>query len=109
MIGRFYENTGWKVTCATFFVVSLALAGCNFGNDTEAAQGRIIETFSIEPDSFVLLTDSDPDIVISDGTTKYTLTSNGSVTFTGQAMNLDPNEIVIERPASGVVTVIRFR
>ncbi len=109
MIGRLCKKTTWKMTCAAFFVLSFTLAGCHFGNDTAAAQGRRIETFSIQPDSFILLTDSDPNIVVSDGATKYTLTSNGSVTFTGQTMNLDPNEIVIERPAAGIVTVIRFQ
>jgi uncharacterized membrane protein YbhN (UPF0104 family) len=109
MIGQVFEKTRWRMICVAFFVSGFALAGCNFGNDTAAAQGRRIETFSIEPDSFILLTDSDPNIVVSDGATKYTLTSNGSVTFTGQTINLDPSEIVIERPTAGIVTVIRFQ
>ena len=113
MIGRLYEKAAWKIVCASSFALCLALGGCNsVGNEAEAAQSRIIETFTIEPNSFFLLADSEPNIVISDGTTEYILTSNGSVSFTltngtGRSMNLDSNEIVIERPASGVVTVIR--
>ena len=113
MIGPLYEKKVWKTVCVSFFMLGLALAGCNsVGKDAEAAQSRIIETFTIDPNSFFLLADSAPNIVVSDGTTEYVLTSSGSVSFTltngsGLSFNLDPNEIVIERPASGVVTVIR--
>lgn len=113
MNGRLYEKTAWKMACVSFFVLCLALGGCNsVGRDAEAVQSRIIETFTIDPNSFFLLADSAPSIVVSDGTTEYILTSSGSVSFTltngtGRSFNLDPNEIVIERPASGVVTVIR--
>ncbi len=113
MNGRLYEKTVWKMACVSLFVFSLALGGCNSaGRDAEAAQSRIIETFIIEPNTFYLLADSEPNIVISDGATEYILASSGSISFTltsgtGRSFNLDPNEIVIERPASGVVTVIR--
>ena len=113
MIGRLYEKTAWKIVCASFFTLGLALAGCNsVGKNAEASQSRIIETFTIEPNSFFLLADSEPNIVISDGTTEYILTSNGSVSFTltngsDRSLNLDPDEIVIERPISGAVTLIR--
>jgi hypothetical protein len=115
MIGRLYEKTPWKTVCAFLVALGLALAGCNSGGgDAVAAQGRIIETFTIDPNSFLLLTDSTPNIAVSDETTEYTPTSNGTVSFTlttgaGRSFNLDPNEIVIERPGAGVVTVIRFR
>lgn len=113
MIGPLYEKKVWKMVWTSFLVFGLALAGCNSGgNNAEAAQRRIIETFTIDPNSFFLQADSHPNIVVSDGATEYILTSNGSVSFTltigtGRSFNLDPNEIVIERPAPGVVTVIR--
>jgi hypothetical protein len=114
MVCQEYGKTGWLMVYAVFLALGIGLGGCNNGNSAQAAQGRLVETFSIAPNSFVLLTEGEPNITVSNDTTEYTLTSEGSVSFTpvngtDRSINLDPNEIVIERPASGMLTVIRFQ
>jgi hypothetical protein len=86
------------------------------GNGNAEAQGdRLIETFVIQAGTFRLETDSEPTIEIFDGTTQYTLgAGNADLSFTREGAadptsisNLETGDIVIERPASGAVTVIR--
>jgi hypothetical protein len=92
-------------------LIALALSGCS-SNEAEAADDRLVQTFTIAPNTFSLRADLDPTIEIGDETNTYTLNSNGSVAFTptsgpGVAVELDAGDIVIERPASGIVTMIR--
>jgi hypothetical protein len=97
----------------------LTLMGCksNPGEaeaQTSATTGQQIETFVIDPESFALLTNQPPTVEISDQATTYTLQSDGNVTFTlsgatTRTIALDPEDMVIERPFAGTVTVIRDR
>jgi hypothetical protein len=92
-------------------LLALALSGCS-SNEAEAADDRLVQTFTIAPNTFSLRADVDPTIEIGDETNTYTLNSNGSISFAptsgpGVGLELDAGDIVIERPASGIVTVIR--
>jgi len=99
----------------------LTLMGCKFNPGEAEAQtpgttqrGQQIATFVIDPESFVLLTTRPPTVEISDQATTYTLQSDGDVTFTlsgatTKTIALDPEDVVIERPFAGTVTVIRNR
>lgn len=84
----------------------------HIGKDkAEAQQEQRIETFRIDAGTFLILSDTAPSVEVKDITTVYTQI-DGSVTFrlaTGgeQTIALDPEDTVIERPGSGVVTVIR--
>lgn len=116
MIRQLYEKTIWTLACVVLIALGLAMGGCDSEvvDTAEAADRRIVETFVIEPESFVLRTDLTPTIETTDGTTKYTLTSDGTITFTpttdiARIINLVTDEIVIERPPSGTLTLIRFR
>jgi hypothetical protein len=77
-------------------------------NDNAEAQDEIrIRIFTIGP-NFELRSDTAPTVDLQDGFTKYTLNDDGFLTYTqGQpTIALDPGDEVIERPASGTVTVI---
>jgi hypothetical protein len=99
----------------------LTLIGCKSNPGEAEAQtpgtaqrGQQIETFGIDPESFALLTNQPPTVEVSDQATIYTLQSNGNVTFTlsgaaTKTIDLDPEDMVIERPFAGTVTVIRDR
>ncbi|HEY7708804.1 MAG TPA: hypothetical protein VIG57_02105 [Candidatus Entotheonella sp.] len=99
----------------------LTLMGCKSNPGEAEAQtsvttqrGQQIETFVIDPESFALLTNQPPTVEISDQATTYTLQSDGNVTFTllgatTKTIALDPEDMVIERPFAGTVTVIRDR
>lgn len=100
----------------------LTLIGCKSNPGEAEAQisvttqrGQQIETFVIDPESFALLTnDQPPTVEVSDQATTYTLQSDGNVTFTlsgaaAKTIDLDPRDMVIERPFAGTVTVIRDR
>lgn len=106
---------------ATVRVVALLVAALGLGlglwscNDSQA-QGsgtRIAETFSANADSFRLLADEVPTLAVTDGATTYTLRSSGSVSFVqaGDAvtttLGLETGDVVIERPAAGLITVVR--
>ncbi len=118
MNGKLYVKVIWTLACVVFIAFGLALGGCGSGfngtGDAEAAERRLIETFIIEPDTFVLTTDSTPTIEVKNGTTVYTLTSNGTLVFSTDAfvdrlIRLKIDDMVIERPASGTMTLIRSR
>ena len=98
----------------------LTLSGCKSAPGEAEAQtpgtqrGQRIETFVIDPESFSLLTNRPPTVEVSDHATIYTLQSDGDVTFqrssaSTKTIDLDPDDIVIERPFAGTVTVIRDR
>jgi len=100
MAGRLHERIGIKIACIFFLAFSLAIISCagNGGEgiaNAQVPQGRAISTFEIAAGTFVLTTDAEPTIEIFDGATKYTLTSNGSLTFRSggveQTIILDPN------------------
>ena len=107
---RKYGAIGIGAVCVLCILV---FASCNFsGNDAEAAdEDNISETFLIDPGSFQIATDQGQDIEIFDGATKYTMRSDGTLSFTledGEAVNrnLDSGDVVIERPSVGAVTFI---
>jgi hypothetical protein len=118
----------WKLgtrAAAALLVIAvfcgLTLIGCKSNPGEAEAQtsvttqrGQQIETFVIAPESFALLTNQPPTVEISDQATTYTLQSDGNVTFTlsdatTRTIALDPEDMVIERPFAGTVTVIRDR
>lgn len=70
-----------------------------------------IETFRVDVGSFLLLTDDVPTVTVSDSATVYDIVSDGNISFTESgaeiSLDLDDGDKVIERPASGHVTVIR--
>ena len=73
---------------------------------------QLIETFVIDVTTFELEADVVPTVDVSDNATVYTLASDGEVRFTksdggSEILDLDDGDKVIERPASGHVTVIR--
>jgi hypothetical protein len=117
MAGRLHDRIGIKIACIFFLAFSLPIIGCS-GNGsgvegTANAQGanpRLIQTFVlIDTTSFVLTTDDEPTIEIIDGATKYSLNSDGTVSFTtttgAEIIPLVINDIVIERPDFLRVTV----
>jgi hypothetical protein len=99
----------------------LTLMGCKSNPGEAEAQTSVttqraqqIETFVIAPETFALLTNQPPTVEVSDQATTYTLQSDGNVTFTllgatTKTIDLDPEDMVIERPFAGTVTVIRDR
>lgn len=106
----------------------LVLSGCDVLEDafekagdllriTSSAEAQdeddqLIETFVIDVTTFELEADVVPTVDVSDNATVYTLASDGEVRFTksdggSEILDLDDGDKVIERPASGHVTVIR--
>ena len=106
---------------ALILLCSLSLGNpIRFTNQAEAQflpgglSGKRIETFMINPASFSMVTSAEPDVETDDETTTYTLTSQGSVTFTPvdapqRTISLNASDQVIERPLAGTVTVVRNR
>jgi hypothetical protein len=99
---------------------ALLLSGCDaldliakllrIEGEAVAQQGRQIRTFSTTPGTFVLQTDTEPTIEVKDGATVYTQVE-GNVTFTllggsDQTFTLELGDMVIERPTTGMVTLI---
>jgi hypothetical protein len=80
------------------------------GNANAQEGDQQIETFQVT--SFQLDEVSPvPEIMVSDGATRYTLQSAGVLRLTLQeggtrTFNLDEQDIVIERPSEGLVTVV---
>jgi len=77
-------------------------------------RGKLAETYVIDPASFKLVTSATPTIEVRDGGTIYTLTSSGTVSFnvldaSATTIQVDTNDIIIERPLAGAVTVVRDR
>ena len=100
---------------------ALTLSGCSSGGSSGVAeaqqvvslQNKRIETFIIDVDSFVLKTDNPPDLEVRDSATVYVIQSDGDVTFQPSdgspqmTLNLELNDVVIERPDVGTLTVMR--
>lgn len=71
-----------------------------------------IDTFVIDPGSFQLRSRILPVIEIQEGATIYTLLTDGNLQFkpvgsTVRTLALDRDDLVIERPDSGALTVVR--
>ena len=106
---------------ATAVCFGLILSGCTSNPGEAEAQspvtaqpGQRIETFVMDPASFSLVTERPPTIEVTDNATTYTLQSDGDVTFEpssapAKTIDLDPADMVIERPLAGTITVIRDR
>ena len=81
--------------------------------DVNANPTRRAETFFIQDNSFVLRSDSDPEITVSDGATVYRLQSAATVLFTvlgetvTRTITLAANDLVIERPGVQSLTLVR--
>lgn len=129
-VSRFREMVGSRP--GTLLVVAvlcgLLLSGCgdigetladlfhiNGNGDAEAQDGddgeKIIQTFTIDSGTFELRADMMPDIMVVDGTTRYTLRSSATLDADPDPRipQLEAGDIVIERPGSNSVTVIRDR
>jgi hypothetical protein len=97
-----------------FAPVVLAMNGCGSGSGSQAlaAPDYRIETFIIEDNTFFLRSDTEPNIAVDDGTTTYTLNSSSTVSFTqlpstDRSFTLRAGDIVIERPGSQTLTLVR--
>ena len=117
MLQRWFPGV-YVIVLAAMLCITLMLGGCDvlddiaslFSTDAQAQQERRVETFFISADSFLILTDSTPSVSVSDGATTYTQL-DGSITFISagnqQTFALRNGDTVIERPAAGIVTIIR--
>ena len=82
---------------------------------TTGQRGKLIETYMIDPASFALVTNAVPSIEVKDGVTIYTLVSQATVSFTttetsgSVRIQVDAEDMIIERPETGSVTVVRDR
>ena len=115
MVEQLEGKSGVILAIAIFVAFAFTLSGCDSDSNSKAiaAPGTEIETFFIDPTRVFLDTRLAPGIEVINGVTKYTLNSDGTILFdstTGGAttLNLDPGDIVIERPGAAAVTVIRF-
>jgi hypothetical protein len=96
--------------------VALTLGGCGEAEDANAqlTAARIIETFQVDVGTFLMDANLAPGVVVGDDSTQYTLTGDTLLQFnlsTGQLItrSLLADEVVIERPLAGTVTIIRGR
>ena len=117
MIGQRRTKRIYKIIWAALLLTIWPLCSCDFVFETDsihAAQEKRIQTFFISENSLEIITQSEPTIEISDGTTQYSLLSDGRLSFTLKTgvendIFLEKGDIIIERPASGAITVIRSR
>jgi len=112
------EGIAWKITFIVVLALGLSLAGCgnvDLGEEEARAQvfDRGVRTYDIVPNTFQLQFNTDPTIVVNGEATKYTLVDDGKVIFTDSTGNrnidLDRDDIVIERPLANAVTVVTQR
>ena len=52
-----HGKAAYVFTCIVLMVCIVALSGCGSSGDAEAANEKIIETFTIQENTFVLFTD----------------------------------------------------
>jgi len=118
MILQNREGIAWKITFIIVLALGLSLAGCgnvDLGEEEARAQvfDRGVRTYDIVPNTFQLQFNTDPTIVVNGEATKYTLVDDGKVIFTDSTGNrnidLDRDDIVIERPLANAVTVVTQR
>ena len=114
------EGIAWKITFIIVLALGLSLAGCgdvDLGEEEARAQvfDRGVRTYDVVPNTFQLQSNTDPTIVVSGEATKYTLVDDGKVIFTAndttgnRNIDLDRDDIVIERPMANSVTVVTQR
>ncbi len=109
------EGTIAGFLAACVMILILMLAGCTGEvGDAEAQQFIQIETFSIVPETFFMQPDQKPDIEINDYTNIYTITAATLIKFRKvgesdltQLPLLQAGDLVIERPGSGQLTLMR--
>jgi hypothetical protein len=96
--------------------VAVALAGCGGTKDAnaQATLARVIETFQMDPGTFFMDANLAPTVVVGDQFTQYTVTDSTIIRFTLTAGGLFTrvllvDEVVIERPLAGTVTIIHGR
>jgi hypothetical protein len=102
--------------CALLLTVSVAMTGCGGGKDANAqvAVARVIETFQFNPGTFFMDANLAPTIVVGDQFTQYTITDSTIIRFnlsTGGLFTrvLLADDVVIERPLAGTVTIVHGR
>lgn len=97
-----------------FFSDALSLndeADAQDQDQNQVESDRRIETFTIAPNSLVILSDVQPTVEVQDSATIYTGV-DGTITFTptgesSRSLELFPTDTVIERPAAGTLTIDR--
>lgn len=97
-----------------FYMTKTSGVGNVAAQGSAGGRGKLAETYVIDPATFKLVTDATPSIEVRDGGTIYTLTSSGTVSFnvldaSATTIRVDTNDIIIERPLAGAVTVVRDR
>ena len=114
------EGIASKITFIIVLALGLSLAGCgnvDLGEEEARAQvfDRGVKTYDVVPNTFQLQSNTDPTIVVSGEATKYTLVDDGKVIFTAndttgnRNIDLDRDDLVIERPMANSVTVVTQR
>ena len=116
MVVQNREGIVWKITFIVVLVLGLSLGACGNVDRGEAQVfERGVRTYDIVPNTFELRSNTDPTIVVTGESTKYTLVDDGRVIFTANDVTgdrnivLGPGDIVIERPMANSVTVITQR
>jgi len=120
MVVQNREGIAWKTILIVVLALGLSLAGCgnvDLGEEEARAQvfDRGVRTYDIVPNTFQLQSNTDPTIVVTGEATKYTLVDDGRVIFTAndttgnRNIDLDRDDIVIERPLANSVTVVTQR
>jgi len=120
MVVQNREGIVWKTIFIVVLALGLSLAGCgnvDLGEEEARAQvfDRGVRTYDIVPNTFQLQSNTDPTIVVTGEATKYTLVDDGRVIFTAndttgnRNIDLDRDDIVIERPLANSVTVVTQR
>lgn len=108
LVGPYTKN---RLIIAIILIFCLSVLGC--GADTSKAQSTTrINTFIILSDTLSLIAEDPVTVEISDNSTKYTLNSEGKISFTKvnsdqEGFNLENSDIIIERPATETLTIIR--
>jgi hypothetical protein len=103
-----------KKVCLVLILLlaGIVLNSCGNGK-ANANPARRAETFFIQENSFVLRSDSDAEITVSDTATVYKLQSRATVFFAvlgdtaTRSIILAANDLVIERPGVQAVTLVR--
>jgi hypothetical protein len=101
--------------CVLLLTISVAMMGCDGEHaNAQVAVPRVIETFLIDPVTFFMDADQAPTVVVGDQVTHYTITDTTIIRFnlaTGALFTrvLLADEVVIERPATAIVTIMHRR
>jgi hypothetical protein len=115
MIGHRLKSLFALFALAVLMVTGMVLSGCSSGvSEAQIPSAKLIETFRIRDDSFAIQANVVPAIDISNGATRYTMRSQAFLTFIllngdSRIFFLTADDIVIERPESGLLTVVQNR